>query len=68
MRREVSDEASIDHSLYSFAQLVNAKGLKLLGSEWFLPGLGTGMTTDGGKQPDSQMWLWCTRTDKSEFG
>ena len=59
-------------SIVLHKQLVNATGLKLLGSEWSLLGLGMGMTTvsrhDGGKQPDSQTWLYTfKRIDKAEF-
>ena len=49
-------------SIVLHKQLVNVIGLKLPRSEWSLPDLGTGMTTashhDGGKQPDSQTWLY----------
>ena len=69
LRLEGPHEASVDHR---FTQ-TNAIGLKLPGSEWSLPGLGMGITTasrhDGGKQPDSQTWLYTfKRTDRAEFG
>ena len=61
LRLEGPHEASVDHPLHRFTQ-TNARGLKLPGSEWSLPGLGMGITTasrhDGGKQPDSQTWLY----------
>jgi len=60
-------------SIVLHKQLVNATRLKLPGSEWSLTGLGMGTTTasrhDGGKQPDSQTWLYTfNRTDGAEFG
>ena len=60
-------------SIVLHKQLVNAIGRKLPGSEWSLPGLGIGMTTashqEGGKQPNSQAWLYTfRRTYKAEFG
>ena len=60
-------------SIVLHKQLDNAIGLKLPGSEWSSPVLGMGITTssrhDGGKQPDSQAWLYTfKRTDRAEFG
>ena len=53
-------------------QLVNTIGLKLLGSKWSLLDLGMRITTasrhNGGKQLDSQKWLYTFKsTNKAEF-
>ena len=71
--RDHMRRALIILSIVLHKQLVNAIGLKLPGSKWSLPGLGMGTTTasrhDGGKQPDSQTWLYTfSRTDRAEFG
>ena len=60
-------------SIVLHKKLVNAIGLKLLGSEWSLPGLGTRITTaschKGEKKPDSHTWLYTfKRMDRAEFG
>ena len=52
-------------------QLVNAMGLKLPGSEWFLPGLEMGITTVSRKTarfPDVVIYLLREHAVKAEFG